>query len=294
LPDTIRNKCLYLLTILVLSFSSSLNAEQTREIKSCIEFQDEDILVSEFHQFLEQETDMGWFKQFVTITYKNKIENFKVRILWLPTNEAAPIGHISGPGIIEFTDPIKSTRFTITRGDLVFTPERMGIDSLEQRWSLLDKTFELQYETRAIKDRITVGSVTEPFFFYDVDFDNSVELLITEVAGGQQLSNTYKVYKLDESSLAVDSNQITNLVPFSLVNDFTEFNKMDKTILIDHYMGGGDMETLVYQKSVNQEYKLVSIIKSSFEEKITFELVDENMKEVKREIVVGSVNIDIE
>ncbi|MEL4457383.1 hypothetical protein [Lutimonas vermicola] len=252
-------------------------------MKDCIEFQDEDILVSEFHRFLVQETDMGWFKQYVTITYKNKIENFNVRILWLPTNNPAPIHKISGPGIIEFTDPIKSTRFTITRGDLVFTPERMGIDSLEQRWSLLDKTFELQFETRAIKDRITVGSVTEPFFFYDVDFDNDPELLITEVAAGQQLSNTYKVYNLDESSFASDSDQITNLKPFSLLNDFTEFNKMDKTIHIDNYLGGGNTETSIYKKVNPSEFKLISIIKYSWEEKVTFEFVDDEMIEVKSE-----------
>lgn len=254
-------------------------------MKSCIEFQDEDILVSEFYHFLEQETDMGWFKQYVTIEYKNKVENFKVRIVWLPTNDAAPIGHISGPGIIEFIDPIKDTRFTIKRRDLVFYQERLGIDSLEQRMSVLDKTFRLQFETPAIKDQITVGSVAEPFFFYDVNFDDRVELLITEVAGGQQLSNTYKVYNLDESSLASDSVQITNLKPFSLINDFTEFNKKNMAILIDHYMGGGNTETSIYEKLDKKEFKLISIIKYSFEEKITFELVDNKIEEVKREKV---------
>ncbi len=53
------------------------------------------------------------------------------------------------------------------------------------------------------------------------------------------------------------------------------------------------LKLLFYKKLDNKEFKLISIIKYTFEEKITFELVDDEMMEVKKEIVVDSVNIDI-
>ncbi|MEL4456709.1 hypothetical protein [Lutimonas vermicola] len=227
------------------------------------------------------ETDLAWQKKFVTITYKGLIDNFSIRILWIPREEA-PLGHISGPGIMEFTDLARSTRFTIKSMDLAISMDRIGIDSEEQRQSPLDKSFELQFDWTSNKDGLN-GNITEPFFFYDVDFDGKVELVVTQYSYGVQNSNTYKAYKLNESTLENDSKQITNEEPFSLLNDFTEFNKVNKSISIGSFFGGGNTQTSIYKKVNPSEFKLISIVKYTFEDKITFELVDGEMVEVKRE-----------
>jgi hypothetical protein len=268
----------------VLTFSCGTIAESDKVVQSpTFENENKDQLVSEFHQFLARETDLGWQKKFVTVSYKDAIDKFTVKILWIPREEA-PLDRISGPGIIEFTDPIKSTRFSIKCKDLALSKKRVGIASLEYTSRLLDKTINLEYDSMSLNDSFD-GNIHEPFFFYDVDFDDKVELVITQFGYGVQNSNTYKAYKLNGSSLENDSKQIPDNEPFSLFNDFTEFNKKDKTITIESFFGGGDTQTSIYKKVNPIEFKLISIIKYTFDEKIIFELVDGEMIEVKKEKV---------
>lgn len=273
---------------LILTVPISISAWNKADCKlSAISSQEEDILVSELYQFLESETDLGWQKQFATVNYTKLIDNYKVRILWIPRDEA-PLNYISGPGIIEFTDETKVVRFTIKCIDLAFSAERMLIDSSDIRKSILNKTIELEYEQPTIENRFD-GNITEPFFFYDTDFDDEIELIVTQFGYGVQNSNTYRAYKLNDSGLENDSKQTTNIEPFSLLNDFTEFNKLDNTVTIGRFFGGGETQSSIYKKINPSEFKLVSIIKYTFEEMITFELVDGEIVEVKREKVNETV-----
>jgi hypothetical protein len=84
------------------------------------------------------------------------------------------------------------------------------------------------------EDNTFVGNQS-PFFFFDVDFDGEEELLLCIWEGmGYRGHHAYQAYKLD-----VGSHQLSPMreEPFDELNDYTEFDTINKTISIPQGVG---------------------------------------------------------
>lgn len=69
----------------------------------------------------------------------------------------------------------------------------------------------------------------EPFFFADVDFDGTEELIIVDLQAGPRGSNAYRVFEPDGTEREDD--------PFVGINDWTTFNASEKSITLFYYYG---------------------------------------------------------
>lgn len=85
-----------------------------------------------------------------------------------------------------------------------------------------------------------------PFFFQDVNFDDTKELVFSLWGQGQRHTSMYKVYSVkDDVEDAL--YQITNNEPFNKLDDFTKFDRRNKTITL-YYDGGAFENTeLIYK-----------------------------------------------
>jgi hypothetical protein len=104
----------------------------------------------------------------------------------------------------------------------------------------------------------------EPFFFYDLDFDGSKELLVAEIFQGQRWYNKLKAYKLDEDQdyfvLEDDFLQITYDEPYIYLDETSIIDPLEKTLTIYVSGGAADSEWKVYKYNAN-EYILETVIK---------------------------------
>ena len=79
-------------------------------------------------------------------------------------------------------------------------------------------------------NRMILQGNDTPFFFYDIDMDGEKELVVTIFEGMEYHGhNSYEIYKINQS----DSNNILSPIadaPFNEINDYTEFDFMNKAI----------------------------------------------------------------
>ena len=69
----------------------------------------------------------------------------------------------------------------------------------------------------------------EPFFFTDIDFDGTEELIIVELQAGPRGANAYRVFEPDGTEREDD--------PFIGISDWTTFNASEKSITLFYYYG---------------------------------------------------------
>lgn len=97
------------------------------------------------------------------------------------------------------------------------------------------KTIEIDYTPFNMSEDNTFAGNQSPFFFFDVDFDGEEELIICFWEGmGYRSYHAYQAYKLD-----VGSHQLSPMQeePFNELDDYAEFDTINKTISIPQGVG---------------------------------------------------------
>ena len=173
----------------------------------------------------------------IKIHFTDLIEDrYIVDVQWFPDNGLAPF--LTGPAIITFN----------IKGDaLSWFTKLTGffhIPNFEVDWEKINngEVFEMKYSdfnNQSTLKELAKGlySLETPFFFEDVNFDGTKELIITEARNGQRHRDAYKVYSIDEFGPEIDLYDITNTLPYVNFDSSTEFNPKDKTITL-YYSGG--------------------------------------------------------
>ncbi|MFH1152114.1 MAG: hypothetical protein V1788_03260 [Nanoarchaeota archaeon] len=197
----------------------------------------------------------------VNLEYNDTINNLKVEVIWKP--HKLQNDYIIGPAIIQFTNVKYGRSSTVVNNNFGILKKRLsGLLNIENRkedsykyiiQSIENKTIKLNYDKAALKDgRFTfMGATDEPFFFYDVDFDNKKELIVSEMFIGQRFYSTFKAYKLDKSQdifvLEDDFLQITYKEPYISLDELSTVNPSDKTIELFLSSGAALSESKIYK-----------------------------------------------
>ena len=95
----------------------------------------------------------------------------------------------------------------------------------------------IDYTPFEMSERNTFSGNHSPFFFFDVDFDGEVELLICLWEGmGYRGYHAYQAY---ETNVGSGTHQLSPMqeAPFYELNDYTEFDPINKTISIPQGVG---------------------------------------------------------
>ena len=174
----------------------------------------------------------------IKIHFTDLIEDrYIVDVKWFPDNGLAPF--LTGPANITFTLKESNKSFTI-RTELYHSPD------FEVDWEKINngEVFEMKYSDfnnqstlKELAFKKGIYSLATPFFFEDVNFDGTKELIIAERRGGQRGEDSYKAYSIDEFGAVNSPYDITNSLPYVNFDKFTEFNPEDKTITL--YSSGG-------------------------------------------------------
>ena len=85
-----------------------------------------------------------------------------------------------------------------------------------------------------------------PFFFQDVNFDNTKELVFSLWGQGQRHTSMYKVYSVNENAEDI-LYQITDNEPFNKLDDFTKFDQKNKTITLFCDGGASNYTEFIYK-----------------------------------------------
>ena len=109
-----------------------------------------------------------------------------------------------------------------------------------------------------MKNEKSFGATPEPFFFQDLDFDNSKELIIKEAVNGQRGGSSFKAYKIKNGYLESDLYNITYNEPYKSLDEMSKIDYTKKQITISK--SGGSCG------SVNEIYKLMPS-KNEYEDK---------------------------
>ena len=175
----------------------------------------------------------------IKIHFTDLIEDkYIVDVKWFPDNGLAPL--ITGPAIITFN--IKGDAL----GWITKLTGFFHIPNFEVDWEKINngEVFEMKYSDfnnqstlKELASKEGVYSIETPFFFEDVNFDGTKELIITETRNAQRHRDGYKVYSMYQNRAVISLYDITNTLPYVNFDSSTEFNPKDKTITL-YYSGG--------------------------------------------------------
>ena len=138
--------------------------------------------------------------------YNQPINGYTVTIDWQSGTEEAEFHFVKG-----------NTSFSVR--SYSFDPHMFGMPADE-------KEFTLRYRPKP-KGEMLYSK--EPFFFSDVDFDGTNELLVQEPLAGTRGTNLYHVYELDGTERTDE--------PLDAICDMTTFNTSEKSITQEEYFG---------------------------------------------------------
>ena len=211
-------------------------------------------------------------------------DGYTVNVSWNPDGGLAPI--LTGPALINFNSNKKfgAESFSV-RAEYFHIPGSMLKDAgfvlfnEDGKFNLsadLDKTYKIKYNSKSFKkisllnnshegfnaddflndnyDSNAPGSWEQtPFFFEDMDFDGTDELIVTSFNSGQRGHNEYSIYKL--------YNRWTNLVykemsvaPFDFIDQLTTFDRENKVIK-KFYSGGSCSNSEDTYKLIDGRFK---------------------------------------
>jgi len=206
----------------------------------------------------------------IKIHFTDLIEDkYIVDVKWFPDNGLVPF--LTGPAIITFN--IKGyalSWFTKLTGFF-------HIPNFEVDWEKINngEVFEMKYSdfyNQSTLKELAKGlySLETPFFFEDVNFDGTKELIITETGNGQRRRDVYKVYSIDELGPEIDLYDITNTLPYVKFDSSTEFNPKDKTITL-YYSGGACSSSSETYQAVDGygavKFKLIKKVDYDYQDK---------------------------
>lgn len=172
------------------------------------------------------------------IHYKQKVKGYDVSVIChidrrhngISYNNENPEA-ISGRGFIHFKNEekefvIENPLFTDCN---LFNNELLLEDGM---------TIEVDYTPFLVENpQQPFISNKSPFFFYDIDFDETEELVVCLWEGmGYRGHHTYQAYKLN---VGCGSHQLSPMqgAPFNELNDYTEFDPIHKTISVPYGVG---------------------------------------------------------
>lgn len=172
------------------------------------------------------------------IHYKQKVNGYDVSVIChidrrhngISYNNENPEA-ISGRGFIHFKNEekefvIENPLFTDCN---LFNNELLLEDGM---------TIEVDYTPFLVENpQQPFISNKSPFFFYDIDFDETEELVVCLWEGmGYRGHHTYQAYKLN---VGCGSHQLSPMqgAPFNELNDYTEFDPIHKTISVPYGVG---------------------------------------------------------
>jgi hypothetical protein len=175
----------------------------------------------------------------IKIHFTDLIEGkFTVDVQWFPDNGLAPL--LTGPAIITFK----------RKGDVLSSFTKLTgffhIPDFEVDWEKINngEVFEMKYSDfnnqstlKELAFKKGIYSLETPFFFEDVNFDGTRELIITETRNAQRHRDGYKVYSMYQNRAVISLYDITNTLPYTKFDSSTEFNPKDRTINL-YYSGG--------------------------------------------------------
>ncbi|GGK00088.1 hypothetical protein GCM10007084_24380 [Parabacteroides faecis] len=173
----------------------------------------------------------------VYIKYKQPINGYTVKVLWLPFTDKSGYTAETGNAVLHFES--ENNHFYIQtqsyRDTAVYSHTHL-------------KDGDVLFWNYTPKKKGEILSKYSPFFFSDVNFDGENELLINCYNGGSKGSNTYEVYKIHPYYA-----EIIKDAPFaSLENDMTDFDLTNKTITCHYPLSSFESITHIY-KQVKQE-----------------------------------------
>jgi hypothetical protein len=227
----------------------------------------------------------------VSIAYTNEINGYSVFVLWKPM--LVSNNRTIGPAILEFykTDEASSfyltnNHFGIENSKLPFTYAKDGLSIA----SFNEYEIELAYNEDDLGSEYSFGTTNEPFFFQDLDFDTSKELVFVEIGNGQRGIASFKAYKFENSELQPDRYGITSIEPFRSLDEMSKVDYLTKRITI--YKSGGNCansyEIYKLQPAKNEyegnSFVLETVIEEQIEEKsnkcyeLTYSVIEQSKK----------------
>lgn len=170
----------------------------------------------------------------ITIEYANEINGYSVKGVWKP--DIVKYDHVIGPAIIEFQSKKDTTSFTLLQHSFSVLKSKLPFsyspDSLEIV-NLNNNNLKLFYDENNLKVEGNFGTTNEPFFFQDLDFDNTKELIFASVGNGQRGVASFEVYKHGRWGYYTPNDG-----PLAMLDQLSKIDYKNKQIVI-YGSGGG-------------------------------------------------------
>ena len=200
-----------------------------------------------------------FFQKPVRIRYSEEINGYKIEVLWIPTLADKYNGQVTGPAVVKLTHENGETGTVVNnsfgfRGDkAVEIIANLGIDHNDTADIIRYKKNELILEyslpdiVEGVESRFDNNS--EPFFFYDINFDGKLDFIVVEPYQAQRSRDAYKAYELIDLG-GVDFGRgfggIAYKQPFIDLDSVTTIDRESKSITHFHSGGAADHDTVTY------------------------------------------------
>lgn len=162
-------------------------------------------------------------------------------VLWYPSHKDKQTGsYLSGDARIRFVNnnerdssfSILARRFFLTHEALkkleIYKDKKLNKKAIKKKQEfVIDYSFFHEFSLF----NKTRSPVPPPFFFEDINFDGSEELIVVEYMNGQRWRDLYKVYNFVNGNFD-NIYDLTEQAPYRLLDSMTEFDYANRTITI--------------------------------------------------------------
>lgn len=200
--------------------------------------------------------------EYVNIEYIRSVNGYLVKAIWKPL--FVKYDYTRGPAIIEFYNLEDSLLFTITNDNFSILNSKLPFTYSENKQEIImlnQKEIKLDYDTNYFNVNYLIQD--EPFFFIDLNFDNTKELLIAEANMGQRYEFSYKAYKIENGE--IPSYNITYNEPYMSLDGLSEIDYKNKSITI-YGSGGGCANNASIYKIEKNEYSSTFYLETKYEQ----------------------------
>lgn len=171
----------------------------------------------------------------VTLDYSGTINGYRVRVYWQPLK--VKYSQVIGPAILEFFNLKDSTSFTLT--DNYFSVPKNALNFTYNTDStalkgIRERSLKMPYKDVVVGGRF--ASISEPFIFADIDFDQHKELLLKEADQGQRGVATFSAHKFDDGYNAPEPSAM-KAAPFNSLDELSMIDYANKSIIIENSGG---------------------------------------------------------
>ena len=208
---------------------------------------------------IDKPASSDFFQKPVHIRYSEEINGYKIEVLWFPTLADKYNGQVTGPAVVKLTHE-NGENGTVVNNSFGFRGDKaveiianLGIDDNDTADIIRYKKNELILEyslpdiVEGVESRFDNNS--EPFFFYDINFDGKLDFIVVEPYQAQRSRDAYKAYELVDLG-CVDFggsfNAITYKQPFIDLDSVTTIDRESKSITHFHSGGAADHDTVTY------------------------------------------------